>query len=148
MFQHFKDFQIYKVLQDSATEKIFQNVRRSQLFWIKKTDKDSDQLESFLPPNTYLIHIPYSILIKNWWKSSLELPSTPIHIPYSILIQNWWKSSLELPSSPIHIPYSILIQNWWKSSLELPSLPIHIPYSILIQNWWKSYLYIYIYIYI
>ena len=64
-------------------------------------------------------------LLANWAEIQNTLKThsllRPIHIPCSVLIQNWWKSSLSLSSPPVHVPYQLLIQNWWKTSIEPPS---------------------------
>ena len=81
-------------------------------------------------PHIFLIQFLFKIDVSALW----SLPPSPVHIPYSILIQNWWEYSLNTlsPSSR----YSLF--NYYSKLMKiLPGASIHIPYSILIQNWWK-----------
>ena len=72
----------------------------------------------------FLIQFLFKIDASALW----SLPPSPVHIPYSILIQNWWKSSMAATSSSSTSPYSKLME-------ILSGASIHIPYSILIQSW-------------
>ena len=115
---------------------------------------------SLHPQCMFLIQFLFKIDGNPLW----SLPPPPVHVSYSILIQNWWKSSLAPLSSPsacfLFNPYSKLMEILSGASLilqcmflmqflnktdgnpfwSLPPPPVHIPYSILIQNWWKKYI--------
>ena len=151
---------------------------------------DENPLWSILPPQyIFLIQFLFKIDENPLWST----PPPPVHIPYSILIQNWWKSSLGplSPSNtyslfnsysklmnmlsgvfltpPIHTPYfssysklmniatgtQILKTVIWSTSLPTRYLPRG---SSASQNsyraqpptpiFWYKYMYIYIYIYL
>ena len=54
------------------------------------------------PP--FLLLLQYTFLIQLLFETDANprwlAPPLPVHLPYSILVQNWWKSSLATPSSP------------------------------------------------
>jgi hypothetical protein len=92
----------------------------------------TDENPLWWPPPP-LVHIPYAILIQNWWTSSVAPPSSSS--THSFLIQFLFKADDNPLRRPLFLQCTFLIQFLFKIDEHplwrpLPP-PVHISYSVL-----------------